>query len=128
MLTAQGVAGIERLGKWAARMEISVTEIRHSPRRRAAQTAEILARHLRCGLRETEGIAPNDDVLPFAEQIAETTEPIMVVSHLPFLESAVALLTVNERPPVGFRPGTMVALRRATDGFFVDFVTYPGLV
>lgn len=128
VLTEQGAADVERLAQWAARMEISVSEIRHSPRRRAAQTAEIFAGHLRCGVRQIEGIAPNDDVVPFVEEIEHVTEPVMVVGHLPFLEEAVALLTGNERPPVGFHPATLVALRRAADGFFVDFVVYPALI
>lgn len=130
MLTARGAADVERLAQWAARVSLSVAEIRHSTRRRTAETATLFAKHLdpRRGVKEIEGIGPNDDAAPFVDDLISESEPVMIVSHLPFLEHALVLLTGSVRPAVVFRPATLVALDRADDRFVVDFAVHPGVV
>lgn len=126
-LTESGAAGVERLAAWAARANITVNEIRHSGKRRAEQTAEIMARHLRCAVRQIDGISPNDDPERFAEEIAFEDEPVMIVSHLPFLGNAVAALTRVHMPVADFHPATLVALVRVDERFVIDFVVYPAI-
>lgn len=128
-LTESGVAGVERVAAWAARAHVAVDEIRHSGKRRAMQTAEILAARLqpRAGITRIDGIAPNDDPIAFARAIARE-EDVLVVSHLPFLAYAAAALTGTAVPSIAFQPGTLVALARIDDRFIVEAVVHPGVV
>ncbi len=43
-LTEHGAAVVEKMATWAARAGVKVSEIRHSGKRRAEQTASILGR------------------------------------------------------------------------------------
>lgn len=45
-LTEHGAAVVETMAAWAARAGVQVSEIRHSGKRRAEQTADIFGRHL----------------------------------------------------------------------------------
>lgn len=130
VLTDNGAADVERLAKWAARSGIHVAEICHSGKRRAEQTAGIFAAELkpRRGVSVMKGIDPDGDPAAFAETIAGESDPMLIVSHLPFLDLAVAELTGNEMPQVYFHPATLVALIPAADRFVIDFVVYPALV
>ena len=130
VLTAEGAAAVERLAAWAARVKISVTEISHSGKRRAEETAAIFARHLkpRRGVTIMPEIGPEGDPALFAEEIAAEAEPAMFVSHLPFLGNAVAELVGSEWPVVNFHPATLVALARDDERFAVEFVVHPALV
>lgn len=124
-LTERGAANVERLAGWAARAGLRVSEVRHSRKMRAQQTAEIFARHLNCEARAIDGLSPNDDAEAFAESI-ETG--ILFVSHLPFLSYAVSALLGTPRPVVDFHPATLVGLTRIDEHYLVDFVIHPAVV
>jgi phosphohistidine phosphatase len=72
----------------AAALGVEVTEIRHSGKTRARQTAEIIGQALSPpqGVKAVSGLSPLDDVGPVAEELDEVSEPLMLVGHLPFLE------------------------------------------
>jgi phosphohistidine phosphatase len=128
-LTERGIDGVERVAAWAVRAGVSVSEIRHSGKRRAEQTAALLAARLHpaAGVHAIDGISPNDDPVAFAESIA-SEKNLMIVSHLPFLGFLAATLTGNALPAIAFRPATLVVLVRSEDRFFVDSVVHPEAV
>jgi phosphohistidine phosphatase len=113
-LTAQGEETVRRVAAAAVRIGLSPSEIRHSGKRRAAQTAEILARALGRGDRivAAPGMAPNDDVHPVAEALRNLAEPLMLVGHLPFLSRLASLLLIGdpERSLIRFANGGIVCL------------------
>lgn len=115
-LTAGGRQEVQRVSAVAARLGLRPAEIRHSGKRRAAETAEILAAAL--GVREhvvaVAGMAPNDDVRPIASALDKAPQPLMLVGHLPFLSRLASLLLVGEpeRTLLRFRMGGIVCLRR----------------
>jgi phosphohistidine phosphatase len=115
-LTARGREEVRGVGAVVARMRLRPAEIRHSGKRRAAQTAEIFAAAL--GLRDVvvraSGLAPNDDVWPVAAALAAAAEPVMLVGHLPFLSRLTSLLLVGDpdRPLVQFHMAGIVCLAR----------------
>ena len=96
-LTLLGADAVARMAAWAAGAGIRVDEIRHSGKLRAQQTAEIFAQHLSNAPipQVVSGLAPNDDVEPIAQQLEGASRPIMLVGHLPFLESLTSLLVVD---------------------------------
>jgi phosphohistidine phosphatase len=127
-LTEAGEQDVSRLAVLAARIGISVAEIRHSGKRRAEQTAAILAEKLSpAAVRAVAGIDPNDDVRPIAEALQTLAEPVMLVGHLPFLARLVGYLVVHDpdRTIVHFEPGTMVVLGRTDQGYAVEGVIPP---
>lgn len=128
-LTESGAAAAERVAAWAARAGVKVDEIRHSGKRRAEQTAEIFANHLRPpnGIRAISAIAPNDDAAGFADALRTTSEEVMIVSHLPFLARLTGALVANDpnRLLVKFHSATMVGLEREGTEFVIDLVVHP---
>ena len=123
VLTDHGIADVERVAAWAARVGVSVDAIHHSGRRRALQTASIFAAHLNPpnGISAIEGIHPNDD--PAAFDVPSS--PVMIVSHLPFVAHLAATLSGAS---VVFRPCTLVALVPAEGRWAVECVVHPGVV
>lgn len=115
-LTARGRADVQRVSAVAARLRLRPGEIRHSGKRRAAETAEILAAAL--GVHErvvaVAGLAPNDDVRPVAAALETAPQAVMLVGHLPFLSRLASLLLTGdpERTLVRFRMGGIVCLTR----------------
>jgi phosphohistidine phosphatase len=119
-LTARGREEVRRISAVAARMGLRPAEIRHSGKRRAAQTADIFAAALglRAAVVTASGLAPNDDVEPVAAALAAVTQPVMLVGHLPFLSRLTSLLLVGDpdRPLVQFPMGGIVCLVREASG------------
>ena len=115
-LTAKGREEVRRVGVAAARMGLRPAEIRHSEKRRALETAEILGQALALPERvlAVSGLMPNDDVSPVSDMLKTAGAPIMLVSHLPFLPRLAGLLLVGDPtcPLIRFRMGGIVCLVR----------------
>jgi phosphohistidine phosphatase len=119
-LSVRGREDVQRVSAVAARLGLRPAEIRHSGKRRAAETAEIFAAAL--GVRKrvvaVAGMAPNDDVGPVASALATMPQSLMLVGHLPFLSRLASLLLVGdpERTLARFRMGGIVCLTRDPSG------------
>ncbi|MCG8617902.1 MAG: phosphohistidine phosphatase SixA [Desulfobacterales bacterium] len=96
-LSPLGEEEIARLAPVAKGYEIPVTQIFHSGKKRARQTAERY--HAALGLESApvvmEGIAPLDNIRTFADTL-DPTCGWMVVGHLPFMERLVSYLTTGD--------------------------------
>ncbi len=114
-LTEKGRADIDLIARFAAGRGVTVSRILHSGKTRAAQTAEMLGRHLRPegGIRQTDGLSPMDDPKIAAEKLPQS-EDVALVGHLPHLSKLAGLLLCGnpDSSPVGFRNGGIVALER----------------
>ncbi len=114
VLTANGLRQAQSAAESAVRAGVRVERIVHSGKRRAEQTAEILARSLapRAGVSKMEGLSPNDDVFAVARFIEDQELPLILVSHLPMLDRLVAVLVAGdpEQTLVGFTTAQMVCL------------------
>jgi len=130
-LTPQGREDVARVAAIAARLGVSVSEIRHSYKTRAEQTAAILAKALSppAGVRPWPGLAPRDDVESIAEILAHESEPVMLVGHLPFLSRLAGLMVAGEADcqVVRFRQGGMVSLVCQAGRWSVDWVLTPSM-
>ena len=113
-LTEEGVENARRMAEWAALANVHVDEVRHSGKKRAQQTAEILAEALRPsgGVNAVDGLGPNDDVHPIANELQKEERSVMLVGHLPFLARLAGLLLAGrpEAPVVRFRNAGIVCL------------------
>ena len=114
-LTEEGRADVERIAGVARNYRVPVTEVRHSGKLRAQQTAGIFADILGPGIpqRPEEGMNPGDDVALFATRL-DNESNVMYVGHLPFMEKLTShLLTGSSGHTIfKFQNGGIVCLDR----------------
>jgi phosphohistidine phosphatase len=131
-LSEAGRRDVASLAKFLEAGELGVAGVVHSGKRRAEETAAILAPALAptAPIESQAGLAPNDSVTDFARQVEAWHEDHLVVGHLPFMDRAVAyLLTGAENPGiVAFRPGSMVCLERGDDSWRLAWMVRPDLL
>ncbi|MEN6320857.1 MAG: phosphohistidine phosphatase SixA [Syntrophaceae bacterium] len=112
-LSEEGKTTVRRTAKTAAEYDIRVSQIIHSGKTRARQTAEIISTYIKpeSDIRESTGLNPNDDVYPIASTI-RGPENIMLIGHLPFMERLVSYLITGttEHTVVKFQNGGIVCL------------------
>lgn len=112
-LTAEGRAEVERIADVAQGYRVAVRSILHSGKKRARETAEILAVRLGTGIpvRAVPGMEPNDDVASFSLEL-NAADNTMLVGHLPFMEKLAAHLVAgsSQRPVFKFQNGGILCL------------------
>ena len=118
-LSEEGISETELIARTAAEKGVVVSQIRHSVKTRARQTAEIFSRTLNPadGIREITGIKPMDDVADAAADLSQA-DNIMLVGHLPFMERMTAfLVTGSIEPPIfKFQNSGIVCLDKEANG------------
>ena len=132
-LTETGKATAHVMAKMAAAFNIPVSQIFHSGKTRARQTADILSKYLKpsAGVTEIKAINPNDDVT----RIAPKLDPVlnaMIVGHLPFMERLVSYLITGspDKSIVKFQTVGIVCLDRVEkDGLWhIKWALMPKMV
>jgi phosphohistidine phosphatase len=117
----------------AEHADIDVNQIYHSGKTRARQTAEALA----AALHSAQKIDQADDLAPLAEpsvwatRLADMTEDIMLVGHLPHLSKLAGLLLCQDeaKTAVSFQMGGIVCLIQAEAGeWSVRWMVTPEIV
>ena len=115
-LSEQGMQDVQAVAAFLGDAGIKPARVWHSGKRRAGQTAEILARAVLSGGRAEviEGINPNDPVGEFATDADVWEEDTLVAGHLPFMSRLVSLLTTGDTDTglVQYQPGSLVCLER----------------
>jgi phosphohistidine phosphatase len=131
-LSGEGRSAVERTAARAWAMGLEVSAIVHSGKKRAMQTAEILAAHLTPETRPLmeQGLAPLDDVKAFACSLPGR-DRVMVVGHLPFMERLASLLVTGapDRPVIRFTNGGIVCLEQepGTDAWAIRWALTPDM-
>jgi len=113
-LTAEGIQESTQTSALLSRTDLSVSRILHSGKARAQQTADILALGIqpRPKIETREGLAPMDDPQQIAETLAESSDDVVMVGHLPHLERLTSLLLTEEADLVAFQNSGIVCLER----------------
>jgi len=118
-LSARGIRDAGTIAVLAGDAGVQVLRVWHSGKRRAEQTAEILAEVMLPGgkLESIDGINPNDPVGEFMSDADVWHEDTLVVGHLPFMSRLVSLLLIQdqERELVRYCPGSMACLERSAE-------------
>lgn len=132
-LSAQGRADIERLAARLGQTGISVEQVVHSGKTRAAQTAEILTEALLAGAepQARDGLKPNDPVEALAAEIAGWSADTLIVGHIPFVGRLASHLLVRDanRSLLAFEPGSLACLERDAEGHWrLTWMLRPGLL
>ncbi|MDA1090028.1 MAG: phosphohistidine phosphatase SixA [Proteobacteria bacterium] len=131
----QGREDVKRIASFLARSRVSAARVIHSGKRRALETALLLADVLGPGNLVEEasrGLLPNDSTDEFFTAIDGWTEDTIVVGHLPFMSKLTSrLVTGNEdETVVHFKPGSVACLERGEngDGWTVQWFVGPELL
>jgi len=132
-LTDKGHQDIKKVANYVAKLDIKISEIFHSGKTRALQTAEVLAQCLKSekGITQTDGLAPLDDPQIWFERVSEIKEDIMLVGHLPHLGKLASLLLSGDKDKniINFKMGGIVCLKRLEDGnWSVEWMIIPEVV
>jgi phosphohistidine phosphatase len=128
-LSEQGTADAQRVAALAGQLGIELAQIRHSGKLRAWQTADILdqALHPPGSVIEISGLGPLDNVEPIAGEVASSTEPLMLVGHLPFLSRLTSELVIGDssKTVVSFQNAALVCLESGEAGWEVSWILTP---
>jgi phosphohistidine phosphatase len=113
-LSDQGLRDIQKVADFLKPLNLSVDYLWHSTKKRAIQTAEILAEVIKINKEkiEREGLAPNDDVPAINDELAAARQDTMIVGHMPFVNKLTSLLLTGSEfaGTVAFMQGGIVAL------------------
>ena len=129
-LTDRGFREITLMALFAQDRGVTVSRILHSGKKRAAQTAQVLADKMRPGqgVAGADGLAPMDDPAIWSERLGPMSEDLMLVGHLPHLARLASLLLCGDRDKriVDFRMAAIVCLKRFDDGHWsVEWMAGP---
>ncbi len=130
-LTVRGEDETRKISGAAKRLDIRPSRIYHSGKKRAEQTAAIVAKALGLSAQLGQGLNPNDDVRPWVEWISKEAEDLMIVGHLPFLERLASFLVCGGEGAraVLFRYSAILCLDRTEPGrWAVDWLLKPEMV
>jgi phosphohistidine phosphatase len=132
-LTEKGAQDVIKTAHFLKKSGAGIDIIWHSVKTRAIETAQIIANELspREGIKQKEGLAPNDPVKKIFDDILSARSDLMIVSHLPFLQKLASLALLNSESPsiVGFRQGGIVCLEcKGTGAWELIFAIPPDLL
>ena len=131
-LSEQGKAEVGRVAAFLAKLNIQVAEIRHSGKRRAEDSANIvaLALNAQAKVKAKDGLSPNDDIRPVANSLQQQTESMMLVGHLPFLNRLSSYLLTGDpdQTIIQFQMGGVICLSYQEEHWSVEWMIVPEMV
>ena len=119
-----------KIAEVAAGYGVKISQIFHSGKKRAEQTALIMAETL-CpglGLGQMADISPMDDVTGLGNRLDPNSNH-MVVGHLPYMEKLVSYLTTGRKEPkvLKFQNSGIVCLDQDESGWFIRWTLNPNI-
>jgi phosphohistidine phosphatase len=119
-LTPEGSRAVEAIARRVADRAGVIRAVYHSGKRRAEQTAAILASSINLPAPRTqELLRPNADPFEVARWIESFEEPVALVTHLPLVERVASVLISGspEVPVFAFSTGTIAAIEKENGGW-----------
>jgi phosphohistidine phosphatase len=129
-LSQSGTDDVRKVAEFLAGAGVVVPRIVHSNKKRAVETARLLAEFLKPSGKPIEvgGLNPTDDPKLWFDRIAGGVDNKMLVGHLPHLGKLASLLITDESQweLVDFKPASVVCLERDTSGkWFIEWMVTP---
>ena len=115
-LTDRGKYNVELVAKHLDIQGVSFSQIFHSNKKRARETAEIMGKIIAPNVKLTlhEKITPNDDPHLIFSEINTWEEDTLIASHLPFVPNLMTLLTEKDAymTAITFETATVICLEK----------------
>lgn len=132
-LTERGATNAKKAGLFLKQLQNKIKSIRHSGKKRAEQTARILADELGYDVpvETCEGLSPNDDISIIKEEIKKgQQDSIVIVGHLPHLSRLVSdLLTEDQyREIIHFRNVAIACLAGENQDWNLEWMVTPEIM
>ena len=131
-LTEEGRSDIQKVAAFMKPLNLCVDYLWHSGKKRAAQTAGVLAEVIKVKTQTVhDGLGPTDDVTALKDELVSATGDIMVVGHLPFLSKLTSLLLTGSESAntVAFKNAGIVCLSRSDENRWqIEWVVTPELL
>ena len=131
-LSGKGMADVSKVAEFlAGKAELAPARIVHSGRKRARQTAEVLAERL--NIQEVEemlDLDPMADPGVWAAHLSAMEDDIMLVGHMPHMSRLASLLLLGKAnvEVVRFANGGLVCLGRDDAGWSLRWMVTPELI
>ncbi len=131
-LSQTGEQQVTTVANWFAKQQLNLQRIFHSGKRRAQQTAEIIATTLHKPeiIGVIEGMHPNDPVVPMAHKIQSWPDSVMLVGHLPFMSRLASCLLIEDDNDeiLKVQTATIICLEKQAGKWYLDWIVNPGLL
>ncbi len=132
-LTEGGLRDIQKVAEFIRPLNLCVDYLWHSGKKRAEQTAEVLADAIKINEEHItrDGLGPNDDVTALKGELGTSQQDIMIVGHLPFLAKLTSLLLAGSASAntVAFKQAGIVCLNHSGgDQWQLEWMIIPELL
>ena len=133
-LSQEGRDDLDKVTTWlAGGPRLKVDRVIHSGKLRSQQTAQIIAYELGLDdkVAQEAGLAPADDVQPWAGKLQNTDEDLMLVGHLPHLSKLASQLLCGseETDIIDFREAGVVCMERIDTGsWMIEWIIVPDIL
>ncbi|MDH5369405.1 MAG: phosphohistidine phosphatase SixA [Gammaproteobacteria bacterium] len=129
-LSNNGKFKIESVAKHLQQQDLTLQHVYHSTKKRAQQTAEIMAHIISPGITPVahKNITPNDDPTLILAEINNWKEDTLITSHLPFIPNLMTLLTGKDAflSAITFETGTIICLKKENNSVWeMEWATCP---
>ena len=115
-LTDNGKSKVELVAKYLVDQGITFSQVLHSKKKRARETAEIMGNIIAPDVALTvhDKITPNDDPNIIFSEINSWDEDTLIASHLPFVPNLMTLLTEKDAymTAITFETATVICLEK----------------
>lgn len=115
-LTDNGKSKVELVAKYLQKQGISFSQVFHSKKKRARETAEIMRDIIAPAVMLTihDKITPNDNPQLIFSEINSWDKNTLITSHLPFVPNLITSLTGQDTylSAISFETGTIVCLEK----------------
>jgi phosphohistidine phosphatase len=129
-LSDRGREEVSSVSAVLSRTGVDINEIWHSGKRRAEQTAGILAERLSSGARvvSRDGLDPNDSPGRLVEELQHRSRNLAIVGHLPQLGRLVSVLLLGaEKELLDLPAAGLVCLKNSGDSWRMAWFLTPDL-
>ena len=120
-LSESGIKQTEAIALQIHASDITVSQIFHSGKLRARQTAEIFAEHLSVtSVTAIDKLSPNDDVRLITQNLQ--TNNALYIGHLPHLEKLVSYLVTGKTEPniIKFQNSAVLCLKKHENNYIIQ--------
>lgn len=132
-LSPKGKTEVQRMADHLASLHLGISQILHSPKLRAEQTAEIFARAFNAQLTLCPSTLDSEaDVYPVMSMLPSFSSDTMLVGHLPMLAKLLSALVIHDEnyfPITNYKPGTVACLEMHEGGrWIINWIVSPSFL